>query len=30
MRHLDAGYPEAVAAAEEHGLVAPMSSSEPE
>ncbi|MFL5952301.1 MAG: urocanate hydratase [Gaiellaceae bacterium] len=24
MRHLDAGYPEAAAAAEEHGLVAPM------
>jgi hypothetical protein len=24
MRHLDAGYSEAVAAAEEHGLVAPV------
>jgi urocanate hydratase len=24
MRHLDAGYPEAVAAAEEHGLEPPM------
>jgi urocanate hydratase len=24
MRHLDAGYPEAVAAAEAHGLEAPM------
>jgi urocanate hydratase len=24
MRHLDAGYPDALAAAEEHGLEAPM------
>jgi urocanate hydratase len=24
MRHLDAGYPEAIAAAEQHGLEAPM------
>ena len=24
MRHVDAGYPEALAAAEEHGLEAPM------
>jgi urocanate hydratase len=30
MRHLDAGYPEAAAAAEAHGLVPPMSSSETE
>jgi len=30
MRHLDAGYAEAVAAADEHGLVAPMPPSEPE
>jgi urocanate hydratase len=30
MRHLDAGYPEAVAAAEAHGLEAPMSPHEPE
>jgi urocanate hydratase len=30
MRHLDAGYPEAVAAAEAHGLEAPMSPREPE
>jgi hypothetical protein len=26
MRHFDAGYPEAAAAADAHGLVAPMSS----
>jgi urocanate hydratase len=30
MRHLDAGYPEAVAAAAAHGLEAPMSPREPE
>ena len=30
MRHLDAGYPEAAAAAEAHGLAAPMPSSETE
>ncbi|HEY5659144.1 MAG TPA: urocanate hydratase [Gaiellaceae bacterium] len=30
MRHLDAGYAEAAAAADEHGLVAPMPPSEPE
>jgi urocanate hydratase len=30
MRHLDAGYPEAAAAAEAHGLTAPMSSSDTE
>jgi urocanate hydratase len=30
MRHLDAGYPEAAAAAEEHGLAAPMPPSETE
>jgi urocanate hydratase len=30
MRHVDAGYPEAVAAAEAHGLEAPMSPREPE
>jgi urocanate hydratase len=30
MRHLDAGYADAAAAAEEHGLVAPMPPSEPE
>jgi urocanate hydratase len=30
MRHLDAGYVDAAAAAEEHGLVAPMPPSEPE
>ena len=28
MRHLDAGYPEAIAAAESHGLVAPMPTAE--
>jgi urocanate hydratase len=30
MRHLDAGYSEAVAAADEHGLVAPMPPPDPE
>jgi urocanate hydratase len=30
MRHLDAGYPEALAAAEAHGLEAPMARREPE
>ena len=30
MRHLDAGYPEAIAAAEAHGLEAPMSPRQPE
>jgi hypothetical protein len=30
MRHLDAGYPEAAAAAEAHGLEAPMPRSDSE
>jgi urocanate hydratase len=30
MRHLDAGYPDAIAAAEEHGLEAPMPRTERE